>query len=209
MLCKLFAAILCASLMASCSPLMAQPPIQIKIQDGSTLSFPAGFDQVVRPKAVRDQEIVIGLQTKSQVRVVFVHSHEKIPFQPEKILAEALSLERIHLQPLDQGFVQGIHRNPINRIITESGYNHLFLAFDRRYYHGGSAFFFLMGSDSDFFEFVPIFENMVDQFEPGKPKFDFGMREVPVFMILAAIVILGLNVWMIFKGFKEMASLQT
>lgn len=189
--------------------LFSQPPIQIKIQDGSTISFPSGFNQVVRPKSSILREVVIGFQTDSQVRVVFVHSPEKIPFQPEKILAEALSIDRIHLQPLGAAYAEGIHRNPIHLIFSESGYNQQYLAFDRRYYHGGGAFFFLLGTDEDFFEFVPIFENMVDHFAPSKPRYELGMGALPIWVVFGAILVLGLNILAIFWGFKEMAHLQT
>lgn len=188
--------------------LRAQAPIQIQLQDGSTLSFPAGFDQIVQLETSFEREVVMGLQTQSQVRIIFVHTRDKIPFQPEKILAEALNQERLHLEPVTMPFAQGIHRNPINRLISEGGYNQLLLAYDRRYYHGGGAFFFLLGTNRDFFEHVSVFEDTVDQFRPGKPRFDMGIAQIPFAIILGAILVLGMNMWIIFRGFKEMARMQ-
>jgi len=204
-----FAGWLCLSSAFCLLPVLAQPPIQIQTQNGSTVSFPSGFDQVVRPHDTGKSEVVIGFQTASQVRVVFVHTTEKIPFQPEKILGEALQLDRIHLEPVRAEFAQGIHRNPIHRILSTEGYDNLFLAFDRRYYHGGSTFFFLLGSDKDFFEFVPLFETMVDKFKPTKPHFPRGIADISAWTILAAIGLLAVNTWVIFSCFKEMAHIAT
>lgn len=190
-------------------PLPAQPPIQIQTQNGATVSFPAGFDQVVRPSDTGNLEVVIAFQSASQVRLVFVHTTEKMPFQPEKILSQALQLEHIHLEPVTAPFALGVHRNPIQRVISQGGYDNLYLAFDRRYYHSGSTFFFLLGSDQDFFEFVPLLETMVDQFKPSKPQFSQGIADISAWIILAAIGLLAVNTWVIFSCFKEMAHIAT
>lgn len=190
-------------------PLLGQATLQIQTQDGSTLTLPPRFDQILQPDIQSSKETIIGLHSPSQVRVVYVHSNEKIPFQPEKILAEALELDRVHLEPVTMDYAQGIHRNPIHRIISTGGYNQLFLAYDKRYYHGGGSFFFLLGTNREFFEFVPQFEYMVDQFNPGKPQFKKGIADIPIWIILVAIFALCVNMWFIFMGFKEMARMQS
>ncbi|CAM2066488.1 hypothetical protein SCOR_14000 [Sulfidibacter corallicola] len=190
-------------------PAPAEDRPVIHFKDGATLPVHEEFPHVYWPHGV-GESVIVARSPEHDAFFVAAAFKEANP-HPNRVLdllIQVMGIQRIQLEPIEEE-TRYLGKNPqIFRLKQDDRFRDYILGFASTKSGEGAVYFYMVGSEEDFYAKTSAFWHVVDHFQPALKQMDRQLEPKP-WMVIAAILILVANTGILWYGFHQMAIART
>ena len=190
-------------LLGACCLAHAQKGHMLRLVDGTTLNIPQVFFHDVDVVLETAKKVLVrGRLESSRTGFLFVSLARDEHWDPLKDFLKFLDMDLAKADRI--GDVPGKGSVPLYRIEGNGAGRDYVFTYGRHSYRQRNTFFYLFGPEPEFFQAVPGFWDMAKRVE-WDPSISANKEKIALWMVLSSILLLGINVLVIWLGFREIA----